>query len=1541
MSFFIAVMVLLSVLLVLLEAEAEEQNNESPFFNCATPPEMMEEWQEALFYDLLWEQLEVSSYALMNSSFRTPSTGEARILVLPIMFTDSEFQDGAQSWDETYELLNKAFFGEDDGGHLTDQSLRTMYARLSYGRLNVTGDVLPIYFAEGTYADHLPYEVASGKLDEAYKLVTDALATYDIDYSKYDADGEGSVDCLFVVRGVGGSNSGGISIAQMHPQIEVKSDTTIIENVVWTHDYGDYAKTAVHEMAHCMGLLDNYQRSDPDSQGHNCVIDAILDEIMGGGSGNLFNAYYSYLLGWTEPVILTSDSPVQEVVLSAVEDFDTGPGKGAKSVVYIPEPTGLPFTEFYIAEYRNCSEAPLNLFGETRYKEKPGVILWHCNTETLYGRGGVFAHPTDYLKAVCPTGSESFTPADYLVPQGAPWNEYSTSTIISPDTTPVNTDFYNGTKTGLFLQVLGQDKDCAVLRIGTVEAGKIQQEALEITSEKTVTYGDAPFRITTAGGSGAGVVTYKAILGDALSVTPEGMATIQRAGTTIVTATKAGDDVYTDTVTNLLITVNPRDIAKVSVTELPAVAYNGKSHSPVPTVTDAGAVITSNDYEVTYGENINAPEGTVILTGKGNYTGSLQVTFPIERAVKTIKTAQELRDLAATVNVGEDCVNLHFKLMADIDLGGEAEPFTSIGDYSNHFQGILDGNGYQITDLYVNTVKPSGPNSYQGLIGVLGEDGIVQNLKVEGVVRGGTQTGGIVGRNYGIVENCSYIGNVTDEYNYAGGLVGENLTTGVVRNCYSISDLWGGREGIGGIAGSNTGVIEDCYHTGVILGGQVGFEYQRDSRDYVGGIVGRNSCTDDHIGTVRNCYHWGDVTGEGRYVGGVIGTQNYIDWQGVERPGTSENCYYILDAADGGIDSVDVAGVAEGKTAEEFQTESTFVNWDFDTVWIMSEAHGRPILRAIPEMSHIHDYATGWSSDDVSHWHECECGDKTDFAEHTAEIDPREEATCTQPGKTEGSHCPVCERVLQAQTVIQPLGHSYSVTWSQDETNHWHECSRCQEKKDLAPHAEDTGTVTKQPTEEETGIRTFSCVECSRVMRTETIPKLEPSHTHEYSEDWKSDGTSHWHECECGDRADMIAHTPETVSGIEATCTQPGKTEGSRCSICGRILTAQTEIPVKGHTLGTDWGSDATGHWHECTVCHEKADQAPHTWDGGTVTTAPTSTKAGVRTYTCTLCKQTRTETIPATGGGSSSGGSSGGSYSSGGSTATRDPEYTVTLPQKTEGGSIKAEPQKAVKGSKVTLTVESTEGYELEEITVKDKKGNELTLEKMAGKYVFSMPGSNVEVTAAFRKVPVEEIPPSPPPKKEEPQPRKPELPFTDVPEKAWYYDAVAEVYDRDIMTGLSETRFAPELPASRGMVVTMLYRMEGEPPIRGKTAFTDISGKEYYAQAVAWATVQGLVNGYGDGTFRPNEEISREQLVTILYRYAERKGYDMTRRADLSGFFDVGQISPYAREAMSWAKAAGLVNGTDWGGIDPRGAAGRGQIAAILVRLYKSILN
>lgn len=179
----------------------------------------------------------------------------------------------------------------------------------------------------------------------------------------------------------------------------------------------------------------------------------------------------------------------------------------------------------------------------------------------------------------------------------------------------------------------------------------------------------------------------------------------------------------------------------------------------------------------------------------------------------------------------------------------------------------------------------------------------------------------------------------------------------------------------------------------------------------------------------------------------------------------------------------------------------------------------------------------------------------------------------------------------------------------------------------------------------------------------------------------------------------------------------------------------------------------------------------------------------------------------------------------------------------------------------------------------------------------------------------------------------------FQDIAPTDWYCDAVQYVYDRGMMKGMDESSFAPSATTTRGTIVTMLHRLEAEPAVSGP-AFRDVSD-QWYAAGVSWAASSGLVNGYGDGAFYPEEPITREQAVTILYRYAAMKGYDVSARADLGRFSDVEQISGYALEAISWANASGILLGQDWGGLNPAGTTTRVEMAAILMRFCENIMG
>ena len=178
---------------------------------------------------------------------------------------------------------------------------------------------------------------------------------------------------------------------------------------------------------------------------------------------------------------------------------------------------------------------------------------------------------------------------------------------------------------------------------------------------------------------------------------------------------------------------------------------------------------------------------------------------------------------------------------------------------------------------------------------------------------------------------------------------------------------------------------------------------------------------------------------------------------------------------------------------------------------------------------------------------------------------------------------------------------------------------------------------------------------------------------------------------------------------------------------------------------------------------------------------------------------------------------------------------------------------------------------------------------------------------------------------------------PFTDVSEKDWFYGDVMFVYENGLMLGTSKTLFSPHGTATRGMMATILWRMEGSPAPKGKNSFTDVEAGKWYADAITWTAENGIFAGYGKDKFGPDDPITREQLAAIFYRYADYKGYDLTVKGNLDKFKDADKITDYAKTAMQWAIGSGLVKGKSGNLLDPQGTATRAEIAAMLHRFIE----
>lgn len=280
-------------------------------------------------------------------------------------------------------------------------------------------------------------------------------------------------------------------------------------------------------------------------------------------------------------------------------------------------------------------------------------------------------------------------------------------------------------------------------------------------------------------------------------------------------------------------------------------------------------------------------------------------------------------------------------------------------------------------------------------------------------------------------------------------------------------------------------------------------------------------------------------------------------------------------------------------------------------------------------------------------------------------------------------------------------------------------------------------------------------------------------------------------------------------------------------------------------------------------------------------------------------------------------------SGSSGGSSSGKA-TYKVTTSAVNNGG-VNASPSNAEKGATITITLSPDKGYKLDKLTVTDGSGKTVsTVKKSDTVYTFTMPASAVKVGVSYVKA------------TETPSKTK----FNDVSANDWFASAVDYVTGKGMMNGTADNTFSPKANTTRGMVVTVLYRLENQPSTSA-ASFTDVASGAYYANAVAWANANGIVSGYGSGKFGPNDKVTREQLAAILYRYAQYKKYDVSVGEDTNilSYDDAQSISTYAIPAIQWACGAGVVTGKSGSKLDPKGNATRAEVAAMLMRFCENV--
>ena len=281
---------------------------------------------------------------------------------------------------------------------------------------------------------------------------------------------------------------------------------------------------------------------------------------------------------------------------------------------------------------------------------------------------------------------------------------------------------------------------------------------------------------------------------------------------------------------------------------------------------------------------------------------------------------------------------------------------------------------------------------------------------------------------------------------------------------------------------------------------------------------------------------------------------------------------------------------------------------------------------------------------------------------------------------------------------------------------------------------------------------------------------------------------------------------------------------------------------------------------------------------------------------------------------------SSGGAHhpDAGSTTPASSDRYEIETPSDVENGSVKVSPSKAEKGDTVTVTVTPDDGYVLDKLAVYDEDGDKLDLnDKGDGKFTFQMPKGDVSIEVSF--APIEDE----------------TADFSDVPADAWYAEAVQYVYENGLMTGTSDTAFSPDLTTSRSMIATILWRMAGSPVVNYAMDFADVPADQWYAEAVRWASSEGIVGGYGNGSFGTGDPITREQFAVMLYRFAQKQGYDVSvgENTNILSYTDVSSVSEYAIPAMQWAVGSGVITGMG-DTLAPQGETTRAQAAMMLMR-------
>ena len=792
----------------------------------------------------------------------------------------------------------------------------------------------------------------------------------------------------------------------------------------------------------------------------------------------------------------------------------------------------------------------------------------------------------------------------------------------------------------------------------------------------------------------------------------------------------------------------------------------------------------------------------------------------------------------------------------------------------------------------------------------------------------GYWVGGIVGAAQGntAVASCTNTEVVSAAGADAGGIVGRLEGTSSVKRS-SNSGMVTAKQYSGGIVGrmsySGTGSsVDNCFNTGTVTTNIGGF--------YAGGIFGQNgrdAYTSNNTnypprgGSVKNSWNSGKVTVVGSYTSYAGGI--YSNLYGT---GTVTNCYYLeSSASQAGINGT----VTEPDNMTTAQSADVFASGKI--TWYLNQGNI--------------DTENSEESTTETVWYQNVDNDKTHDAypvlKNTSDVVYRQRNYCG-----DGAILMTTSYTNNAEKDTD-LNESHTYQWEADANQHWGTCTRCNHKVEKANHTfGDWVTVTDS-------IRKQTCTVCGytrfedtdtesgSISKTVEVAPGAPATTMNTSKNDLVNSDILTTDEKNNVNAGTNAHIWLEVKPLEESVvpeqdktaieTKAAASLGSDAQISYLDISLFKQVGEAAQTKVTDVNTPLS----ITITIPEEIRQAENgmrrtfyvirSHDGAQVISGNYDTSTGNFTFQTdkfsTYALAYRDSRI-----------------SSGGSGSSTTTTYPVEQPKSVSGGAVKADKSSAAKGATVTLTVTPDKGYNLDKLTVTDKDGKTVALtSKGNGQYSFTMPAGKVTVAASFaatewdlgyRACPKDETCPI--------------WPYTDAETTAWYHDGVHFCLENGLMVGYGNNIFQPDTSTSRAMLSVMLWRLSGSPVVNYAMTFQDVAADSWYGEAVRWAASEGIVTGYDAQTFGPDNNVTREQMVTILYRYAQNKGYDVSvgESTNILSYDDAASVAQYAVPAMQWGCGSGMVQGTD-NKLLPQGSTTRAQMATMMMRFCAEIVK